>query len=254
VDVVSELRAAGCVFAEEEATLLLEAATSDSELVELVTLRVAGLPLEQVVGWAEFCGRRVYVDPGVFVPRRRTEFLVRRAAEFLLPGATIVVDMCCGCGAVGAVLQGLAVGVEVPAVDVDHRAVACAGRNLVGGAVYAGDLFDPLPDRLHGRVDLLVANAPYVPTTQIEFLPAEARLHEPLVALDGGEDGVNVQRRVIAGAMLWLAPAGRLLIETGEQQAHLTAAAMRAAGLPPSSANDPDLAGTVVVGRSSRTI
>jgi release factor glutamine methyltransferase len=215
VDVVSELRAAGCVFAEEEATLLLEAATANSDLVELVAKRVAGLPLEQVVGWAEFCGRRIHVDPGVFVPRRRTEFLVRQAAEFLLPGGTIVVDMCCGCGAVGVVLQESGVDVEVHAVDVDERAVACARRNLVGGTVYAGDLFDPLPQRLRGRVDLLVANAPYVPTAEIGFLPAEARLHEPLAALDGGKDGVDVQRRIIVGAMPWLGLAGRLLIETG---------------------------------------
>ena len=73
---MARLRAAGCVFAEEEADLLTVAATTPAELARLVDLRVAGRPLEQILGWAEFCGLRIEVDPGVFVPRRRSEFLV----------------------------------------------------------------------------------------------------------------------------------------------------------------------------------
>ena len=79
-EIVTRLRAAGCVFAEEEAGLLVSAARTPEELVVMIDRRVAGLPLEQVIGWAEFCGLRIAVDPGVFVPRRRTEFLVRQAA------------------------------------------------------------------------------------------------------------------------------------------------------------------------------
>ena len=81
--IVSRLRAAGCVFAEDEARLLMSAARTPAELDAMVGRRAAGLPLEQVVGWAEFCGLRIAVDPGVFVPRRRTEFLVRQAALLL---------------------------------------------------------------------------------------------------------------------------------------------------------------------------
>src|SRR3954468_13896955 len=101
--IVERLRAAGCVYAEDEARLLLAAATSTADLEALLTRRTAGQPLEHVLGWAEFCGLRIAVEPGVFVPRRRTEFLVRTAAS-VAPPAAVVLDMCCGSGAVGAVL------------------------------------------------------------------------------------------------------------------------------------------------------
>jgi len=97
-DIVTRLRAAGCVFAEDEARLLLSAARTPADLAAMLDRRIAGLPLEQVLGWAEFCGLRVAVDPGVFVPRRRTEFLVHEAVALLRPGA-VVVDLCCGTGA-----------------------------------------------------------------------------------------------------------------------------------------------------------
>ncbi|MEU4746430.1 putative protein N(5)-glutamine methyltransferase, partial [Actinosynnema sp. NPDC023658] len=216
--VVARLRAAGCVFAEDEARVLVAAAGSPAELELLTARRVAGLPLEHVVGWAEFCGVRVAVDPGVFVPRRRTEFLVRVAVGVARPGA-VVVDLCCGSGAVGAAVAARVAGVELHAVDVDPAAVRCARRNVGSGRVYEGDLYEPLPRSLLGRVGVLVANAPYVPTGAIGLMPPEAREHEPLVALDGGEDGLDVQRRVIADAVRWLAPGGRLLVETGARQA-----------------------------------
>ena len=81
--VIARLRSAGCVFAEEEAGLLSAAAGSDAELDDMVGRRAAGEPLEQVIGWAEFCGLRIVVDPGVFVPRRRSEFLVAVALEMI---------------------------------------------------------------------------------------------------------------------------------------------------------------------------
>ena len=108
------------------------------------------------------------------------------------------------------------------AADVDPAAVACARRNLP--PVYQGDLYAALPERLRGRVDLLVVNAPYVPTAAIATMPPEARDHEPRVALDGGADGLDVQRRVAADAPAWLRPGGALLIETGADQAPRTAA------------------------------
>lgn len=247
LDVVARLRAAGCVFAEDEARVLAAAARGPEELELLTARRVAGLPLEHVVGWAEFCGLRVAVDPGVFVPRRRTEFLVRVAVGVARPGA-VVVDLCCGSGAVGAAVVDRVAGVELHAVDVDPVAVACARRNVGAGRVYAGDLYEPLPVSLAGRVDVLVANAPYVPTGAIGMMPPEARDHEPLVALDGGADGLDVQRRVIAGAARWLAPGGRLLVETGARQAAGTVAAFARGGLRAEVVSDEDLSATVVVG------
>lgn len=223
---VAQLRAAGCVFAEDEARLLLDAASSAEALEALVAQRVAGLPLEQVVGWAEFFGLRIAVDPGVFVPRRRTEVLARESALLARPGA-VVVDLCCGSGAVATALAASVPGLEVHAADLDPAAVDCARRNLssTGARVYVGDLYDPLPSTLHDHVDVLVANAPYVPTSAIALLPTEARDHEPRTALDGGTDGLDVLRRVVAGAPRWLSPGGHLLVEsTPEQAAHLVAA------------------------------
>ncbi|WP_214405479.1 putative protein N(5)-glutamine methyltransferase [Pseudonocardia lacus] len=246
---VARLRAAGCVYAEEEADLLVGAATSDAELEAMVRRRVEGLPLEQVLGWALFCGLRIAVEPGVFVPRRRSEFLARRAvAVARRHRAPVVVDLCCGTGAIGAVLAAEVDGAEAHAADIDPVAVACARRNLPADRVHGGDLFDALPPGLRGRVAVLVANAPYVPTAELEFMPADARLHEAVIALDGGPDGLDVQRRVIAGAPRWLAPGGSLLIETSARQAAGTAAAMRAAGMVAHTTGDPDLDATVVIG------
>ena len=171
--IVTRLRAAGCVFAEDEARLLISAARTPADLAAMVDRRVAGLPLEHVLGWAEFCGLRIAVDPGVFVPRRRTEFLVRPPGRRPRRATTVVVDLCCGSGAVGAALVAALDRVELYAVDIDPAAVRCARRNVAaaGGQVYEGDLYEPLPATLRGRVDVLVANAPYVPTEAIGLLP-----------------------------------------------------------------------------------
>jgi release factor glutamine methyltransferase len=242
--VVERLRAAGCVFAEKEAALLVDAAEGPASLAALVERRAAGEPLEHVVGWAEFHGLRLHVAPGVFVPRRRTEFLADQAIVLARPGA-VVVDLCCGCGAVGAAVAA-AVPVELHAADVAPAAVRAARRNLE--RVYRGDLFAALPAALRGRVEVLVANVPYVPTEDIELMPTEARDHEPRQALDGGADGLDVLRRVAAEAPAWLAPGGHLLVETGDRQAPVAAAVMAGAGLVPTVATAPDHEATVVIG------
>ena len=249
--VVTRLRAAGCVFAEDEARLLMATARTPGELDAMVQRRADGLPLEQVLGWAEFCGLRIAVAPGVFVPRRRTEFLVHQAL-LLTPGTVarpgdIVVDLCCGAGAIAAALAAALDHAEVHAVDIDPAAVACARQN-VPGRVYQGDLYQPLPARLRGQVEILTANVPYVPTVEVEFLPPEARAHEPRFALDGGPDGLDVLRRVAAEAPGWLAPGGRLLIETSERQAPLAAAAFEARGQTARIATAAELNATVLIG------
>ncbi|MCW0215752.1 MAG: putative protein N(5)-glutamine methyltransferase [Pseudonocardia sp.] len=249
--VVARLRSAGCVFAEDEAELLAAAASSVAELEAMVERRVAGLPLEQIVGWAEFRGLRLAVEPGVFVPRRRTEFLAERAIALATPGC-VAVDLCCGVGAVAAALIAAVDGIEVFAADVDPAAVRCARRNLPAERVLEGDLYAPLPPGLRGRVDVLAVNAPYVPTGEIRLMPPEARDHEHHVALDGGADGLDVQRRVAAGSPEWLAPGGHLLIETSERQAPLTVAAVEAAGLATRVVRFEDLGATIVVGTSVR--
>jgi release factor glutamine methyltransferase len=245
--IVTRLRAAGCVFAEDEAELLLAAARTPDELAAMVERRVAGLPLEHVVGWAEFRGLRIAVDPGVFVPRRRTEFLVEQAAA-LTPAGAVVVDLCCGSGALGAALAAAGERIELHAADIDPAAVRCARRNLGGAAVYEGDLYEPLPAVLRGRVDVLLANVPYVPTDDVGLLPPEARIHEARVALDGGTDGLDVLRRVTAAAPRWLAPGGHLLFETSERQVATAVDIVAGDGLIPRVATCEELYATVVIG------
>ena len=251
---VDTLRAAGCVFAEDEARLLMK---SGGSLAEKTAKRVAAVPLEQVLGWAEFAGLRVAVRPGVFVPRRRTELLVRLAVaaladcglvpDGLVPGG-LVLDLCCGTGAVGRAVAARVPGVELHAADLDPVAVACARDNLAGvGVVHEGDLFDAVPGSLRGRINVLTVNAPYVPSGAVPLMPPEARDHEAWLALDGGPDGLDVHRRVAAEVAAWLAPDGVVVIETGIDQADRTAALLP---LSTRVVHDDDLDATAVVGRA----
>lgn len=245
---VSALRAAGCVYAEEEARLLLDEASSPAELMAWAARRMTGEPLEHIVGWAAFCGLRVAVEPGVFVPRARTGLVVDVA---LREPAAVAVDLCCGAGAIGAALAVRWPQAEVYAVDADPAAVACARHNLPPERVLLGDLYDALPADLRGRVDVLAVNAPYVPTASIPTMPREARDHEHTMALDGGADGTAVQGRVIAGAGVWLRPRGRLVLEVARHQADRVTWLMEAAGLRAEIVVDDDRDATAVVGRAA---
>lgn len=245
-DLATRLRLSGSVFAEDEATLLLTHAPDQQVLEQWVRRRTAGEPLEVIVGWVAFAGQRVSVAPGVFVPRRRTELMARLALLATgAPGPSV--ELCCGAAPVAAVLDRA--GREVWACDIDPDAVAVARHNLSApDRVRCGDLFDALPPELAGTLVLVAANAPYVPTDEIDLMPREARDHEPTVALDGGPDGVTLHRRIAAAAPHWLAPGGTLLIETSRSQQDLTLAAMRSAGLVAEVVHDEDLDATVAVG------
>ena len=255
-DVVARLRAAGCVFAEEEAGLLAEAATSvtgvdEAKLESLVERRVAGIPLEHLVGWAEFAGLRIAVGDGVFVPRRRTEFLAAQAIDSARTAHPVVVDLCCGTGAVAAAIGAALPAAELIASDIDPDATRYASLNLAErGSVFTGDLFDALPPWLLGRVEILVANAPYVPTDDIATMPSEARVHEHRVALDGGADGLDLQRRIIAGVARWLAPQATVLIETSARQADTTLQLLRDAGFDAHAEYSEEHEATVAIGRA----
>jgi release factor glutamine methyltransferase len=250
--IVERLRKAGCVWAEREAELLVAAAHTPAELASMVDRRAGGEPLELVIGWAEFCGLRIAVEPGVFVPRRRTELLVDQATALAVGNGgapTVIVDLCCGTGAVGAALAADLGEVELWGVDLDPAAVRCARRNMPpGGRVLEGDLFDPLPSALRGGVDLLVANAPYVPTDAIRLLAREARQHERPIAFDGGADGLGVVRRVAAGARRWLSSGGHLLVESSESQAGQTVELFVAGSLTARVVRSDQLDATVVIG------
>jgi release factor glutamine methyltransferase len=254
VDVASvtdRLRAAGCVFAEDEARLLIDAAGTPQRLAAMVAERASGVPVEYVLGWVEFCGLRIEVGRGVFVPRRRTELLVREARR-LAGRDAVVVDLCCGSGAVGAALLAGAPDIELHAVDMDPVAVACARRNLSGAMVYEGDLYGPLPNRLRDGVDLIVANAPYVPTDAVAMLPPEARDHEAREALDGGPDGLDIVRRIVEGGPRWLRPGGHLVVETSGAQSPTLVDILATHGFAARVAVDAARSGTVVIGRTVR--
>lgn len=286
---VAALRSAGCVYAEEEAVILLEAADSDTDLARLLDLRVQGYPLEHIVGWAQFCGLRITVAPGVFVPRRRSEFLVAQTLAALAGLAALegpggpggpeghagktgpgpqrvpvppshaesgtqlltVLDLCCGSGAVGTALAHVLPGCELHASDIDRAAVDCAAGNIAAftGRAYCGDLFAAVPEGLRGSFDVIAANAPYVPSAAIMFMPQEARDHEPEIALDGGADGLELHRRIAAQAPSWLRPGGLLLLESSARQAPASVAILASNGFSASMSSSEDFDGTVVTGR-----
>ena len=249
VTALAALRRAGCVFAEEELAVLREAVGADDDaLGRLVARRAGGEPVEQVVGWADFCGVRVRVRNGVFVPRVRSKVLV--AAAVARTGEhDVVVDLCCGSGALGLAVAHRVPGIELHAADLEPRAVACARDNLAGiGAVYEGDLFAALPGQLRGRIGTLLANVPYVPTERLPMMPAEAREHEPEVALDGGFDGLDVFRRVAYEASVWLRNGGVVVSEFANDQVDAAVAELRRHGLTVEVVTDDDLEATAVIG------
>ena len=245
-ELVTALRGAGCVFAEDEARLLEQEASSRAQLDSWATRRSAGEPLEVLVGWAVFRGLRVGVAPGVFIPRRRTEQLVDAALE-LLPARGVAADLCTGSGAVALALSHERPEVELLAADLDPAAVRCAAANLGGRAtVLLSDLFAALPHRLRGRLDLVSANVPYVPSGDLGLLPVDARHHEPVLAHDGGADGLGVLRRLSSQAAQWLRRGGHLVVEVAAHQEAAARHTLDADGLVPSRLRMRD--GTVVLG------
>ncbi len=214
---VARLAAAGCIAADEEAGVLLEAGAGDPSALEaMLARRETGEPLEWIVGWAPFCGLRIGVEPGVYVPRAQTEVLAYRAIE-LLGNDGIAIDLATGCGAVAVALAHARPGATVVATEIDPVAARCARAN--GVQVSEGDLDSGLPAALMGLVDVMTANVPYVPTGAIALLPRDVRTYEPRLALDGGPDGLTFVRRVLDLAPRWLRPGGTLVIEIGPDQA-----------------------------------
>jgi release factor glutamine methyltransferase len=218
-ELAERLAAAGFLSAREEAEQLQRAAGGDERLLaSLAGRRLAGEPLAWIVGGAELCGLWVRVEVGVYVPRPHTEALALRAAE-RLPAGGIAVDVCTGSGAVAAVLADRRPGATVLATDVDERAVACARANGIDAR--AGDLFGPLPAALRGRVDVVSAVVPYVPTRELRSLQRDTFAFESALAYDGGPDGTAVLRRALAGAAAVLRAGGAALLELGGDQAGL---------------------------------
>jgi release factor glutamine methyltransferase len=217
VSVTQILAEAGCIAASEEADELIRAAAGDSGMLDdLVSRRTNGEPIAWLTGAVTFCGVRLFVAPGVYVPRRQTEPLARRAVT-LLPSAGVAADLCTGTGAVAAVLAMAVPTARVLATELDRNAARCARRN--GVEVFEGVLDDPLPRAFEHRVDVLTAVVPYVPTDSLRLLPHDVQVFEPRLALDGGVDGMHLLKAVVRRSTRWLRPGGWLLLEVGGDQA-----------------------------------
>ena len=205
------------VAADEEAAELIDAAAGDGALLEaLVARRMTGEPLAWITGHVTFCGVEVRIHPGVYVPRWQTEQLARRAVERLPPDGTAI-DVCTGSGAVARTLMTYRPGARVVATDVDQAAVACARSN--GVEAYRGDLLSALPDGFEGSADVVVGVVPYVPTPDLPLLQRDTFTFETPLSYDGGPDGTDLLRRVVAESGRFLRRGGALLLELGGRQA-----------------------------------
>jgi release factor glutamine methyltransferase len=197
--------------------------------------RVAGEPLQYVTGEVPFRHLVLHVRPGTFIPRPETEVLVDVALEALPPASVagpLVVDVCTGSGAVAVSIAFERPDAVVHATEVVPATAGIARLNAEKAGVAArvsvleGDLFSPLAAELRGRVDVVTANPPYIPTAEMADLPTEVASFEPRVALDGGVDGLDVVRRIVDEARVWLRPGGALVIETDTNRVKDTAELM----------------------------
>ena len=194
-----------------------------SSLRDGVSRRATGEPLQYVTGEVAFRHLVLTVKRGVLIPRPETEVLVGEALR-VLEGveAPLVADPCTGSGAVALSIAYEHPGAHVWATDLAPLAVEAAidnaGRLGLSDAVdvAVGDLLSPLPERLRGRIDVVVSNPPYIPTSDLSSLPAEVAGFEPVLALDGGQDGLEVFRRLATDALEWLTEGGSLLVELDE--------------------------------------
>lgn len=254
VDVRNILAAAGIADAEREAAAIIEAVSKsalddvDRRARAAASARVAGTPLEYLIGQTRFMGVDVFIAPGALIPRAETELLGQTALE-LLPGieSPRLIDMCCGSGNLACAIAVHRPALRVWASDLTAAAVTVARRNteLLGISdrvfVGQGDLFEPLAHLgLEKSIDLVVCNPPYISTGRLERDRAELLSHEPREAFDGGPYGVSIFQRVIRDAVAYLKPASHLIFEVGagqERQVQALFARSRAYG-PPIVRND----------------
>jgi release factor glutamine methyltransferase len=228
VALAAQLSRAGFVAAEEEASELCTSAGGDrAALAASVERRLAGEPLAWITGRADFDDLEVEVHPGVYVPRWQSVELARRAGA-RLPHDGAAIDLCTGTGAVAAALRAVRPAARIVATDRDARAVACARANRV--TTFEGDLFEPVPASFRGTTDVVVSVVPYVPSTALRLLPRDTLAFEDGSHYDGGADGTDLLRRVVADAPAFLRPGGALLLELGGDQADLLGPALEHAG------------------------
>ena len=220
------------MFAEDEAALLL----SDGRDIEsLVVRRERGEPLAHVLGWVRFGGLTVEVDPGVFVPRPQTVALADEAATRC---PAIALDLFAGAGAIASVVAARNPDARVVAGELHVTECLRGNAARYGFEVVESDVDSGVPRELEGRVDVLTANVPYVPTAELQYVPHDG---ERTDALDGGADGLDWTRRLFACAPRWLRPDGVVLTEVARHQLDAATAIATGHGFrvtPPTGAVD----------------
>ena len=226
--VAAALAAAGFLAPHDEADKLRRAAAARSIAVDhLVARRVTGEPLAWITGTAQFCGLTLHIAPTVYVPRPQTEALVREASTACHPRAWPSTSARARVPSQPRCMVARP-RARIVASDLASTAVECARANGVDARW--GNLFDPLPETLRDRVDLVIGSLPYVPTSDLKALHRDTLTFEDPMAYDGGPDGLDVARTVVATAPAWLRPTGALILELGGDQAGRLLDPLRRAG------------------------
>ena len=198
---------------------------------DLLRERAGRTPLQHITGEQEFMGYRFKVTKDVLVPRFDTELLVEEAAKRSRLGAKIL-DLCTGSGIIGIARKRMCFGAEVTMTDVSDEALAVAAENAelnkADVKIIKSDMFGALDPK--EKFTLIVSNPPYIPAEEIENLDPEVRDHDPRLALDGGEDGLDFYRVIASDAPGYLMPGGQVLLEIGHDQGETVPALLKAAG------------------------
>lgn len=228
--------------------------------LSLVARRAGGEPFPFLVGYIDFYGLRLKVRPGAFIPRPSSELAVERCVKHLSrKKGAVAVDVCCGQGPIALAIADELSTADVWGLDIDDGGIAQGRKNarelgIRNVRLRAGDLFEPLPKKYLGGVDLVVAHVPYVALHELDDMPTEVIEFEPVYTLsDESDDGLDLMRRVIVESKAWLKPGGWLLLEMADDLAPKVRASCREAGyLDEGAATDEDGLSVVVEARKPR--
>lgn len=200
----------------------------------MITKRASRIPLQQILGSQEFMGLDFFVNEHVLIPRQDTETLVELVLQEQQSTEKKLLDLCTGSGCIAISLAVKGGYESVTATDLSEEALKVAERNAKAHQkeiiFRQGDLFTALPQSEAGTFDIITSNPPYIPTAVIATLEPEVREHEPMMALDGTEDGLKFYRQIAKKAGTWLKPGGVIYLEIGYDQGEAVSGLLREAG------------------------
>ena len=203
--------------------------TQEEKYREYIQIRANHVPLQHITGKQEFMGLEFCVNEHVLIPRQDTEVLVESVLDALMPGMDLL-DMCTGSGCILVSLLKLCKELRGTGVDISEAALEVAGENVNKHGVVATLLRSDLFEKVQGVFDVIVSNPPYIQTSVIEELQEEVKLHDPMLALDGKEDGLYFYKKIVAESPKYLKIGGKLYFEIGYDQGEAVSALMREAG------------------------